>query len=90
MTDLLHFILNQSGVKNYLGQTDPTRDLVGDVFPVYMSYPGAGDVFHPTATHPDLQKHTHTNTSVDFCVPILDQKCRVMPIIHNLLVLERN
>ena len=63
--------MTQSGVENYLGQTDPTRNLVGDVFPVYMSYPGAGDVFHPTTTHPDLQKGTHTDTSGNVCVPVL-------------------
>lgn len=62
VTHLLDFIMKQSGVKNYLGQTDPAGDLVGDVLPVYVSYPGAGDVLHPPATHPDLQTHTHTHT----------------------------
>lgn len=48
----------QSNVKNYLCQADPTRDLVGDVLPIDVSYPGAGDVLHPTTTHPNLQAHT--------------------------------
>lgn len=90
--------MNHSAVKNYLGQADPTRDLVRDIFPVYMSYPGTGDVFHPTATHPDLQKHTHTHAKSVWksvailwnCVAILNQNGKAVPIIRNLLVLEKN
>ena len=48
----------QYSVKNYLRQADPTRDLVGNVLPIDVSYPGARDVLHPTTAHPHLQRHT--------------------------------
>lgn len=37
------------------GQADPAGDFVGDVLPVDVSYPGAGDVLHAPTAHPDLQ-----------------------------------
>lgn len=44
-------------MKNYLCQADPSRDLVGDVLPIDVSYPGARDVLHATTTHPHLRRH---------------------------------
>lgn len=49
--------MKRGGIKNYLCQADPSRDLVGDVLPVDVSYPRARDVLHPTTTHPYLQKN---------------------------------
>lgn len=46
--------------KLYLCQTDPTRNLVRDVFTVDVSHPGARDVLHPSTAHPHLQRHTET------------------------------
>lgn len=40
----------------YPGQADPPGDLVGDVLPVDVSDPWAGNVLHPTAAHPHLQR----------------------------------
>lgn len=36
------------------GQADATGDLVGDVLPVDVTHPGAGDVLHEAAAHPHL------------------------------------
>lgn len=55
--------MKHRGVKTYLRQADPTRDLVGDVLPIDVSYPGARDVLHPTATHPHLQRHSEMGES---------------------------
>lgn len=45
--------------QNVLGthpsQADPAGNFIGDVLPVDVSYPGAGDVLHATTAHPDLQ-----------------------------------
>lgn len=38
------------------GQADPAGNFVGDVLPVDVSYPGAGDVLHAATAHPDLQR----------------------------------
>lgn len=50
--------VNRGGVKDYLRQADPAGHLVGDVLPVDVSHPGAGDVFHPPAAHPHLPRDT--------------------------------
>lgn len=42
-------------LETHPGQADPAGNFVGDVLPVDVSYPGAGDVLHATTAHPDLQ-----------------------------------
>lgn len=39
----------------YPGQADSSGNLVGDILPVDMAHPGAGDVLHAAPTHPHLQ-----------------------------------
>lgn len=48
----------------YPGQADPPRDLVGDVLPVDVSDPRAGDVLHSTAAHPHLQREECRGSAV--------------------------
>lgn len=50
--------------QTHLGQADPAGNFVGDVLPVDVSYPGAGDVLHATTTHPDLQRHRDPTSRV--------------------------
>lgn len=45
----------QNVLETHPSQADPAGNFVGDVLPVDVSYPGAGDVLHATTAHPDLQ-----------------------------------
>lgn len=59
MTHLLLYLVKQLVIlggsrRDYLGKADSPRDLVGDVLPVDVSHPGAGDVLHNATTHPYL------------------------------------
>lgn len=53
----------------YLGQADPTGDLVWDVLPVDVSHSGAGDVLHEAAAHPHLWRRGRKKESAEsvFC-----------------------
>lgn len=51
-------------LETHPGQADPTGNFVGDVLPVDVSYPGAGDVLHATTAHPDLQRRRDQTSRV--------------------------